>query len=298
MADKLGADESPSDYIDDDFEDDFEDDDLPPYLRGDGDDLIDPELERLRPQINWFRPFLMIGVIAGAVYGLTLFQTQLEYFLLDDEPINLGEVAEYPTRLAENPEWEPEIPHNRYVTVTGIPTRFSGICTPPIRFFKLIGAHIYVELPMDDDVSAIACHAQTQGTRADVPDLEYFEGAGRAVAFDRSHRQYSSLKSFYEREYSDRFCSSMTEAKKEARLKDLRTVLREEVKSKSGEYPDDAKLDELVSREPICHNAFIIQTGVTPRSYWHFILIYVVLIGIIGWNLYALAAWTKKVMPR
>jgi hypothetical protein len=296
MADKLGVDEPSSTDVDDD---DFFEGDLPPYLRGEGDEeYVDPELERLRPQINWLRPLLMVSIIAGAVYGLTLFESQLEYFLLDNEPIELGEIAEYPSHMAADPSWQPEIAHNRFVRATGVPTRFSAICAPPVRFFKLVGAQVYVELPMDEELSSIACHIETQSKRANIPDLEYFEGSGRAVAFERAGRQYTSLKTFYEREYSDRFCSSMTEAKKQARLKELRQVLREDVKRESGQYPDDATLEELVKREPICQNGFIIQAGVTPGSYWHYVLIYAVLIGIILWNIYALAAWARKVMPR
>lgn len=296
MVEKLDGGETASTDLE---EEDFFDDDLPPYLREMADeDYVDPELEGLRPEINWVRPLLALTLIAAAVYGMTLFRSQLEFFFLDDTPVDLGDVTDYPTHAAVDPAWKPPIVHNQYVKVTGIPTHFSAICAPPVRFFKLVGAQVYVELPMADDVSAIACRLETQGRKGKIPDLEYFDGTGRAVAFKDAGHQYGSLRTFYEREYAEHFCSSMTEAKKNALLKERRKLLREDVKRTSGEYPDDAKLEALVTAEPLCQSGFIVQAGVTPKSYWHFLLIYVVLIAIILWNLYALATWARKVRPR
>ena len=120
----------------------------------------------------------------------------------------------------------------------------------------------------------------------------------RAVAFAKSETQYGNLKAFYEEQYSDAFCSSMTEEKLARRKEALTAFVIEIYKKKHGEEPTKAQIAGLMAKERVCHNGYIIQADVSPNSYWHYIAIYLLLIGIVMWNLRALVKWSRTVMPR
>ncbi|MBH24114.1 MAG: hypothetical protein CMH57_06615 [Myxococcales bacterium] len=256
------------------------------------DDGIDPELEALPTQINWFRPVLMIVVIFFAGWVVTKFQTELEYFFSSTEPIPLGAATDF----ADDPDQKKltEIPHNRYVSIDGIPTRGSLSCDPAVRYFKLIGEHIYVEEPVEEELSAIACRARSKEANPKVNTAPIFSGAGRAVHFEQLGNRYNGFLTFYERSYEDRFCATMTPAKKEARLKFLRQLLREQIKAEKGNYPPDAEVERLLAGERLCVRAVLIQAGEAPHSFWPYLAVCIVLGLIILWNVYLLVTWTRR----
>lgn len=267
-----------------------EDDDwLPPPI----DQEYDPELENLQPQISWFRPILMLAVMAFALYLPTHFVEEMDYFLGEETPVDLGDVTDL---LAEGKKGVTEIPHNKLVKISGLPSRMSISCQsrPPSRFFKLVGAQIYVELPLPPDQTLIACETEASAKRPEIEEITYYEGIGRAVSFDKANQRYGGLKRFYERTYGELFCSELTEAKREERLNLLRQVIRENTKASTGQYPTDAALEELVAQETICHDAVLIQTDTTPKSYWMYPVIMVVLGLIVLWNLVALVLWVRR----
>ncbi len=265
------------------------DEDWFPPLTAEG---ADPQLASLSPPINWFRPVLMVAVIAFAVYLGTQFTTEIRYFFSDDAPVDIGDVTEFPERTSEGDR--PVIPENRLVKVAGIPTRMSISCSPSMRYFKLVGAHVYVELPMDEDMSAIACKAEREKSSPEISKMQFYEGTGRAVSLGGTGKRYGNLKAFYERNYGELFCSSMTESRKEARLTMLRQMLRETNKTKEGKYPSDEEVERLLAGETLCHDAWLIQATTTPGVYWPYLLIYVVLALIILWNLFTLARWVRR----
>lgn len=267
-------------------------DDWMPELTAEG---HDPDFDQLDANINWGRPALMLAVIAFAVYLGTQFTTEISYFFSSSEPIELGEVTEFPERTRANPDNPPEVPNNRYVSLSGIPTRPSISCNPPTRYFKLIGAHVYVEKRIDDKLSTMMCKAgKSERNPREGDDPIFFEGAGRAVSFAAMSKNYSNLKGFYERNYGELFCSSMTEAKREARVKLLRDMLREKHKLDHGSYPDDDTLEKLLAGETVCYNAYFIQAGQAPGDYWHYLLIYIVLGLIILWNISTIVRWARR----
>lgn len=255
-------------------------------------DGIDPELEALPAQINWFRPVLMIVVILFAGWVITKFQTELEYFFSPTEPLELGAATDF----ADDPAQTKlsAIPHNRYVSISGIPTRGSLSCDPAVRYFKLVGEHIYVEEPAAEELSAIACRAKSKEANPKVNTAPMFSGAGRAVDFEQLGNRYNGFLTFYERSYEDRFCAIMTPAKQEARLKFLRQLLREQHKTEQGNYPTDGELKRLLAKERLCVRAVLIQAGEDPHSYWPYLAVCAVLVLIMVWNVFLLVQWTRR----
>jgi len=255
-------------------------------------DAVDPQLARMRPRINWVRPFLMIAVMVFAGFVMSRFQTELEYYLSSDTPIELGDVTDFASHAATDPTWVPTIPHNRYVSISGIPSRRSVACNPPLRFFKLIGGHVYVEAPMDQEMTTLECEMEKKNKDPSKVDVQFYSGQGRAISLDRTDQRYTALKNFYEAEFGDLFCSSLTEAKKQKRLDDLRQVLREQYKEKHKAYPTDTILQELLDREPVCQNAYLIQDGRAPAGNWTYLAIFIGLALVMLWNVYVLIRWS------
>lgn len=260
-------------------------------------DGVDPELERLPAHINWFRPVLMLCVIASAVWVMAKFQVELEYFFSSSEAVDAGDLTELASAASGGtpaPDAKPDIPHNRLVRVSGLPTRVSISCDPAVRYFKLVGAPVYVELPMDDALSSIACRAKRKERTPKITEVPYYDGQGRALDFDKMGPRYSGLKQFYARAYKEPFCSDMTVAQREARAQEMRQVLREQYKEEHGDYPPDAELERLLAKETLCAKAFLIQTDKPPKTYWPYLAIFIVLSLIALWNVYLLIQWSRR----
>ncbi len=281
-------DKNPPPHEDDDFFEEW----FPPNGE------VDPELTKLpRPQVNMFRPVMMLAIIGlTAFVGVRLgLQEQLDFlFTNGEEPLDLGDVTEYPRIAKENPEKLPKIPHNRMIAVRGIPEvdRTSVSCTPyPTRYYKLIGAHVYIEEPLD--ISPLECRAQYLGKGKEIPEVSFFDGTGRAVELGRDDK-YHKLTLFYEKVSGDLFCSALSEPKREGRVKFLRRMLREKHKVQNGSYPSDEEVEAMLNRETLCYDGYIIQTSVTPLDYWYHLAILGALGLIILWNILALLLWIRK----
>lgn len=255
-------------------------------------DAVDPELARLRPRINWFRPVLMIAVMVFAGFVMSRFKSELEYYLSPDTPIELGDVTDFPARAVTDPNWAPEIPHNRFVSISGIPSRRSSSCNPPLNYFKLVGGHVYVEAPMDAEMTAIECELAKQDKDPSKVDVQFYSGEGRALSLDRAGDRYNAFKVFYETQFGDLFCSSLTEAKKQQRIDELRQILREQYREKHKVYPAEDVLQQLVDHEPICQNAYLIQDGRKPADNWTYLAIFIGLVLVMMWNVYVLIRWS------
>ena len=108
-----------------------------------GEEEIDPELLELaepKRRKSILRPILFAAVIWFGISIIGDWQTELEYFVSSSEPVNVGAVQGFPDERADDPNWTPDIPHNRYVSVEGIPSRRAE--SDRYRFFKLIGGDV------------------------------------------------------------------------------------------------------------------------------------------------------------
>jgi hypothetical protein len=261
---------------------------------------VDPELESLRPQINWFRPVLMIVVMCFAAYVATKFEEELRYFFSPNEPVDIGDVTDYADRADKDPAWSPNIPHNRLVRLSGLPdhekTSIACSARPPSRFYKLIGAQLYVQVPLGE-LSAIACEAERKPGDA-WEETPFFDGlVGRAIDFKQTQNpRYEGFKRFYEQTTGQLFCANMTDARREARIDLLRQLLREKHKAQHGDYPSDALLQQQLAKEPLCHDAFLVLGDDRPIDYWPYLAVVIVLGLIVLWNITALALWLRRLL--
>lgn len=278
------------------------DDDEPmdDWLAGPGDHHgdVDPELAELTPSIHYHRPIIMIAVMAFAIYLLQRYTEEFQYLVSPPEAHQIGEATDFPTRATDNPGWKPEIPHNRLVEVAGIPSRTSLSCKsrPPTRYFKLVGAHIYIEQPLPD-LDPFECEQQTERrTQYEIEDTAFFEGQGRAISMQDAGERYQAFRAFYEKTYGELFCASLDDTKLEQRRSFLRQVLRNKHKAETGKDPTDAELEAALSKETICHEAWLVQIDNVPRQPASWLLPAVVLILIILWDIVALVLWVRRTL--
>lgn len=255
-------------------------------------DEPDPELLQLRPRINWLRPFLMIAVIAFSALILQKFRPELEYFFSPAEPIALGDATDFPTRAQTEPGWTPDLQHNRFVSLAGIPSRRTISCSPPTRYFKLVGSHLYVEEPLSDVENALECEKSKKDPLGE--DIDFFAGQGRLLSMDRVGVRYDGLKDFYEAKFGELFCDRLTPAKEQKRLEDLRQILRGHLTEKFKRPPTDAELEEALKKERVCHNAWVVLADRPPATYWPYVALAAFLALISLWNVAMLIRWSIR----
>lgn len=245
---------------------------------------LDPELLELAaaaPRDSVLRPILMLMVLVLGVFIIKDWQEELAYYFSSSEPIELGQVSDFPDKAASDPDWRPEIPHNRYVSLTGIPIRRS--LSKQYKYFKLIGGEIYIEAPRDD-ANLSEMERIQQGEPKGDTDRSYFEGAGRALSFSAMPKRYASLRQYYQTRYAIRFCADyepreiaqLEEQRKELALKVWKKTYEEapeEEKAKMTPEPSQEKLQELITENPVCVDAWLIQEGKKPGDHlWYVIL--------------------------
>ena len=252
-------------------------------------DGIDPELEALPAQINWFRPILMIIVIIFAGWVATKFQSELTYFFSSSEPVAIDDVTEQADAINDI-----DLPNNRYVSIRGFPTRSSLSCDPPISYFKLVGGQFYIERDIEVEMTPMACRTKRRERNPKVKALEHFQGSGRLISFDKLNKRYRGFMAFYENNYNDRFCAIMTDAKKKARLDFMTEINREKFKAERERYPSEAELKALMDSEPLCHKAYLIQADDDPMSFWPYFAVTLFLGALMLWNLFLLLRWTQR----
>ncbi len=231
----------------------------------DEEEELDEELLDLassRRQGSLLRPILFLVVIWFGVSIITGWQTQLSYFFSSSEPVEIGSVTEFAAKRAQDPNWEADIPHNRYVSLEGVPSRRAQ--SKRYKFFKLVGDHVYVEVPRDvEDKSEL--ELEFQDKEGDV-DRTYFEGAGRALRLSKVPGQYEGLRTYYYQRYNTHFCG-MTLPEREKRAAEA-----------AGEE---------------CVDAFLVEIEAEPRDHWW----YLALSGIIGLfillNIWWLFRWIR-----
>lgn len=250
-------------------------------------DELDPELMELgkgSARRSVLRPVLMIGVLVMGSLILSDWREELSYFFSSSEPIQLGSVTDFPSRASEEEEgWSPELPHNRYVELQGIPTRRT--LSKRYRYFKLIGGEIYVEALRDDaDLSELE-RIEKGDPRADM-DRSLYHGRGRALSFAAMPERYTTLRQYYSRNYNVTFCVDLdAQARAQIERKRRETIQQmwrkryeeataQERQAKGlSEEPTQAQIDELMASNPVCVDAWLIQDGRAPRDHWwHLVL--------------------------
>ena len=269
-----------------------------------GDDEYDPELVALaeeQSRQSVLRPILFIAVIALGVWIIGDFKSQIAYFFSSTEPVELGEITDMASGKDEGPNWAEKFPHNTYVSLSGIPQRRSE--SRKYRYFKLVGAPVYVEQPVEDAPPP----PELQGPNREGPVArEYFEGAGRMISFAKVPDRYAGVKNYYRRNYGTRFCETLDQKDIERIRSEQRSAIvdnwREQYDNASEKEreekgltpePSDEEIQEIMNANEICVDAYLVQATVTPRDHW----MYLLTAGLFGLfmllNVYWLIRWVR-----
>jgi hypothetical protein len=271
-----------------------------------GDQEVDPELmdlARERSRQSALRPILFIAVIAVGVWVISDFWPDVRYYFSSTEPIAIGDVTDMAGKREEDPNWKPDLPHNRLVELGGIPKRRSQ--SRLYRYFKLVGAPIYVEVPRDRSSDPLE-RKMNEDAKGEV-DRTYFGDSGQLIAFAQMTERYQGLKSYYQRQYGTRFCE-MIDPKERERIEQERrqTVITnwkkqyeaasEQERKEKGLTPEptDEEIAGILNSSPICVHAYLLRAEREPGDNWW----YVLLAGLFGAfmlvNLYWLVGWGRN----
>ncbi len=249
-------------------------------------DDYDPELVELgdaRARDTVLRPILMVLVLVMGAYIISDWQEELEYFFSSDDPVEIGNVTDFPDKRAEDPNWSPDIPHNRYVSVSGIGHRRS--IGKRHKYFRLIGGEIYVEQERADaDMDEL--ERIERGAPKGDRDYSRFIGEGRALSFSAMPERYAGLRRYYSKTYGVTFCVDMDEGTRRQILQNRREIIRKmwrqnweeaspEVRERKGLEPEpsEAKIKELLDETPVCVDAWLVQANHTPSDHWWYVVL-------------------------
>ena len=249
---------------------------------------LDPELMELARSGSssggsLLRPILMLMVLGLGCYILSDWREELEYYFSPSEPLELGSVTDFPARAEQEPGWSPQLPHNRYVALDGIPIRRS--LSQRYQYSKLIGGEVYIEAERDDsELSELERieRGEPQGDR----DRSYFEGSGRAVSFAAMPERYATLRSYYSGHYGVTFCVDVDEGTRrqlETQRRELIAKMWEKTYEETSQeereargmtpQPSQREVEELMRENPACVDAWLIQAGKAPGDHlWYVIL--------------------------
>jgi hypothetical protein len=231
----------------------------------DVDEDIDDELLNLASsnrQGSLLRPILFLVVIWFGASIIGDWQSQLYYFFSSSDPVDIGTVEDYPAKRAQDADWQPAIPHNRYVQVEGVPSKRAQ--SKRYKFFKLVGDQVYIEVPHEDGEQSTL--EQEFGDKTGEIDRTYFEGAGRALHLSEMTQRYQGLRSYYNQRYGTPFCGMPLPEKQQ----------------RAAEANDQE-----------CVEAYLVEIDVEPLDHWW----YVMLTGLIGLfillNIWWLIRWIR-----
>lgn len=208
------------------------------------DEELDPELLKLATagQRGSVLRLLLFGIVIW--FGLSLisdWEMQLRYFFSPSEPVELGNVLDFASKKAQDPDFTPEIPDNRYVSLSGVPSRRAQ--SSNYQYFKLVGSDIFVETRRDDaDLTEL--ERLSESTKSDV-DRTYFKGAGRARRLSAHPDAYQGLRGYYARNYHTYLCETPLDAQQQRHLQ---------------------------QSEEDCVDGYIIEDGIAPGDHWWYVL--------------------------
>lgn len=312
----MTADDSPEHIPADDDADNGEASDKPSSLEEqflasyhfDEDDDFDRELLDLvqtRKRGSVLRPILMVLVIVVVSSVIFDWSDEIAYFFSSSDPLELGDTTTFSSRAAEDPEWEPAVEHNRYVSLTGLPTRISR--GGKYEFFRLVGAEIYVQRELDpeeiDEEPSTVPERPGPGLPIDEHRQRY-EGEGRLIAFANAPDRVAGLKEHYAEHYNLRFCEDYTDRQledlRQQQLETMHTRWRqryeqtdEQRRAELGLEPiptEEEERDYLANR-PVCVDAYLVHDGQRPIDQWWYVLFSALLIAFMIFTAFKLVRW-------
>jgi hypothetical protein len=243
------------------------------------------------------RPLLMVGVMVMAFWVVQDWRVELEYFFSDPEPIALGDVAEF----AEGADSQVSIPHNRLVSLEGIPTQRS--ISARYRYSRLVGAWIFVEEKLDDET--IRRMELGESEKSEV-DRTYFKGVGRITAFGQVPGRYNGLREYYRTRYGIEFCETLSPEARRALDARRRDIIIEEwrreyqeasaetrIAQKLTPEPAEAEIAEILNNNPICREVYLVQAGVEPRDHIWYVVASALFVLFALFNLVLLIRWIR-----
>lgn len=275
-------------------------------------DDFDAELSELTSNRNRgsvLRPILMIIVILLVASVLHDWRDDLAYFFSSSQPVEVGDVAQFPVKMGEDPDWEPRITHNTYVAVEGMPTRMSG--GSHYEVFRLIGGEIYVQRAVKDsedegDGDSLPARGLNPGLPID-DHRERYVGEGRLISFASDPTRVAGIKQFFEDRYNTRFCEDFTERQiedlKHQRLETLRSNWGERYEQADEEdrlergltaQPTEAEEQAHLQRHPVCVDAYLLHDDQHPRDHWWYVLFATLLSLFVLYNCFQLITWFRK----
>jgi hypothetical protein len=276
------------------------------------DDTVDPELMALAEEGNdsVLKPLLMIAVIALGFWIVDDWREELEYFFSPSEPAEIGEVTDFASEVMRDPNYEPPIPHNRFVKLSGIPSQRS--MSERYMFFKLIGGEGYVEAEREDaDMDPL--ERELEGEPKGDIDRVYFQGQGRALSFAKMPGRYNGVRRYYQTRYGTVFCEQLDEQDREDLLQRKRDAIieqwLEEYESLVDEAgsadavdmkpkPSDEDIARIMSLDPVCVKAFLIQKDVEPGDHVWYLVLTAFFGGFMLFNLVMLVRWVRRFFGR
>lgn len=250
------------------------------------------------------QPILMLAVIALGFWVISDWRTELEYFFSDEEVIELGDVTEFASKVQEDPTWKPDLPHNKLVSLSGLPIRRSQ----SYRYWygRLVGSPIVIEVERDDaDLTEL--EREVQKTNLGSVDRSYFSGVGRLIRLQDAPNSYRGLREYYGQRYGDVFCQDLTpqiEAELNARRKNsFITDWRKRYNDASPEVrrteqltatPTKEQVEEFLAGSTPCMDGYLFQDSRVPRSSWPFFMMTVFFLLVILANVVLFARWVKR----
>ena len=266
-------------------------------------DEPDPELIALagtgrRPSL--LRPILMIAVIALGAWIISDWREEIEYFFSDSTPVDLGDATDYAVDPANPGAATADLPHNRFVSIRGIPTQRSQ--SARYRFFGLVGAPIFVE-ELRDDYIEDPLERELKGDKGEI-DRTYYQGSGRILKFSEIPERYHGLRHYYRTRYNVEFCEELDareyeeieRRKRDAILQQWRLEYQDatpeqRARAKMALEPTEEQIALLMAADPVCLEAWLIQDGTAPSDHWWYLAAAAVFAAFMLFNLVMLVRW-------
>ncbi len=279
-------------------------------------DEFDEELRELietRERGSVLRPILMIIVILMIGSVISGWGDELEYFFSSWEPVQVGDTAAFSEKAAADPDWEPPLNHNTYVSMEGLPTRMTT--GGNYKFFRLLGAEVYVQLEQEetddeDDTHPLLEDQESLPERNMAPGLlpdeqrQFYSGEGRLISFAADPELVRGIKRFYGERYNMQFCEDFVEHQ----IEDMEQQLLERIRNRWQQRYEEADNEErerrgltpeptaeeeqqLLERDPVCVNAYLLQDGQRPVDRWWYLLFTVLLGGFAVYTAFKLVRW-------
>jgi hypothetical protein len=263
---------------------DAPDDNQREFVEKSDDQEVDPELVALaeeRASSSALRPLLFVAVIGLSIWVISDFWSEIEYFFSPSEPAEIGEVTKLAQTSSDEPNWSKHFPHNRYVSLSGIPKRQSE--SENYRYFKLVGVPVYVEDPLgEDEKDSGPTNAGPRGPT----DRTYFEGKGRLIAFEKMPKRYNGVKRYYRKQYGTRFCETLSDREIDRIRNEKRTAVvdnwrkryenaseQEREEKDLTREPTEQDIQEILNADPICVEAYLFRSTVEPSDNWEYLAV-------------------------